>query len=153
QSAPQPSDASPQPMAAPAEAPGAGPGRTISGAPAYDGDKLRRPADYRQWIYLTTGFDMAYNPAMRMGHDMFDNVFAAPEAWAAFQKTGAWPDKTVLVLEARGAQSKGSINKAGHFQSTDLMGLEVHVRDDARFPGRWAFFSFEGDEPSTAQIP
>ena len=24
------------------------------------------------------------------------------------------------------------------------MGMEVHVRDDARFPGKWAFFGFDG---------
>src|SRR6516164_11153807 len=92
----------------------AGTGRS---SPEYtrDGD-LRLPANYREWVYLSTGFDMSYNPAMSMDHHMFDNVFANPEAYQAFLKTGSWPDKTMLVLEVRGAQSKGSINKAGQFQ-------------------------------------
>ncbi len=47
--------------------------------------------------------------------------------------------KTVLVLEERGAQGKGSINQKGNYQG-GVMGLEVHVRDEARFPHKWAFF-------------
>ena len=77
--------------------------------------------------------------------------FVNPQSYQAFLKTGTWPDKTMLVLEVRGAQSKGSINRAGHFQSTEVMGLEVHVKDEARFKsqGSWAFFGFDGDKPST----
>jgi hypothetical protein len=32
------------------------------------------------------------------------------------------------------------------------MGLEVHLRDDARFPGGWAFYGF-GDQAAAAPIP
>lgn len=60
---------------------------------------------------------MSYNPAMRMNHHMFDNVFVNPEAYRVFLRNGLWPDKTVLVLEVRAAQSKGSINKSGQYQS------------------------------------
>jgi hypothetical protein len=93
---------------------------------------------------------MSYNPAMRMGHDMFDNVFVNPEAYKVFVATGTWPDKTVFVVEARGALSRGSINKQGNYQG-ELMGMEVHVKD-ARFPGSWAFFSFD-DGKVSAKIP
>ncbi len=121
---------------------------TPSAAPAYTADgQLRLPEDYRQWIYLGTGFDMSYNPAMRMDHHMFDNVFVNPDAYRSFLQTGTWPDKTMLVLEARGAESKGSINKAGQYQGT-VMGLEVHVKDEARFPGKWAFFVFDEGKPA-----
>ena len=119
-----------------------------SAAPAYTADgQLRLPEDYRLWVYLTTGFDMSYNPALRMGHHMFDNVFVNPDAYRSFLQTGTWPDKTMLVLEARGAESKGSINKLGQYQGT-LMGMEIHVRDDARFPGKWAFFAFDEGKPA-----
>jgi hypothetical protein len=119
--------------------------------PEYTGDaQLRFPEHYRDWVYLTTGFDMSYNPAMRMGHDMFDNVFVNPEAYKAFVETGTWPDKTILVLEARGAQSKGSINQQGSYQGTEVMAVEVHVKDEAHFPGKWAFFGF--DDGKTAKM-
>jgi hypothetical protein len=124
-----------------------------SNVPEYTEDgQLKLPENYRQWVYLTTGFDMSYNPAMRMGHHMFDNVFVNPEAYQAFLRTGTWPDKTVLVLEARGAKDRASINKAGNFQDTDVMGLEVHVKDEARFPGKWAFFPFD-DAKTSKMIP
>ncbi len=77
--------------------------------PAYTAaGELIPPTDYREWIYMSSGLDMNYSdlPAM-MGHSMFDNVFVEPSAWQAFKKTGHWPDKTVFVLEVRGANSKG----------------------------------------------
>jgi hypothetical protein len=119
--------------------------------PEYTSDsRLKLPEQYREWVYLSTGFDMSYNPAMQMDHHMFDNVFVNPEAYRAFLETGTWPDKTMLVLEARSARNKGSINQEGDYQSTDLMGIEVHVKDEARFPGKWAFFGF--DSGKTAKM-
>jgi hypothetical protein len=115
-------------------------------APVYTADgSLKFPANYREWVYLSSGVDMSYSPnAMNMDHSMFDNVFASPEAYREFLETGTWPDKTMLVLEGRKAGTKGSINKSGHFQTGEVMGLEVHVKDAARFrPGKWAFFNVE----------
>jgi len=121
-------------------------GAASNSAPAYasNGDLLP-PANYREWIYLTSGIDMSYTAkaAGMEDHSVFDNVFVNPEAYRSFQATGTWPDKTMMVLEAREARSNGSINKQGHFQGTGAMGLEIHVKDEARFAGKWAFFSFD----------
>jgi Cytochrome P460 len=126
-------------------------------APAYakNGDMLPS-TNYREWIYLTTGIDMSYSPkAMSMGEgmSMFDNVFVNPEAYRSFVATGTWPDKTVMVLEGREARTKGSINQRGHFQAVGVMDFEVHVKDEARFPGKWAFFSFDGPDKNGTLIP
>ncbi|HUK48725.1 MAG TPA: cytochrome P460 family protein [Terriglobales bacterium] len=110
--------------------------------------QLKFPENYREWVYLSSGFDMSYNPAMRMGHHMFDNVFVNPEAYKSFLETGTWPDKTMLVLETRPAEGKGSINQQGNYQSTETMGIEVHLRDSKRFQGGWAFFGFDGTKPA-----
>ncbi len=117
-------------------------------SPSYTADgKLEFPKGYRTWIYLTSGMDMSYvEGPQNTGVSMFDNVFVNPEAWASFQKTGTWPDKTVLVLEVRAGQQNGSINKRGRFQ-TDRVGAEIHVKDTARFKGGWAFFAFDGEKP------
>jgi hypothetical protein len=122
--------------------------------PEYTNDaQLKLPDNYREWVYLTTGYDMSYNPSMQMGdHHMFDNVFVNPEAYKEFVKTGTWPDKTMLVLEGREAQSKGSINQKGSFQSGDVMAVEIHIKDEARFPDKWAFFAF-GDGKTAKMIP
>jgi hypothetical protein len=116
-----------------------------------DAGRLSRPADYREWIYLSSGFDMSYTARAGGGHSMFDNVFVNRSAYDAFRRSGHWPDGTILVLEVRGAESKGSINKAGHFQSREVMGLEAHVRD-ARIPGGWGFYAFE-DKAVATRLP
>jgi hypothetical protein len=125
----------------------------MSSVPQYTSDaQLKMPANYREWIYLTSGFDMSYSKAAMAGmqdHHTFDNVFVNPAAYKAFQKTGTWPDKTMLVLEVRGAEGRGSINQKGNYQGT-VMGLEVHVKDEAHFPGKWAFFGF--DDGKTAKM-
>jgi hypothetical protein len=127
----------------------------VVSSPAYaaNGDLLP-PADYREWIYLTSGIDMSYNPKDNApDHSMFDNVFVNPEAYRSFLATGTWPDKTVMVLEVREARSKGSINQRGHFQGTGLMGFEVHVKDEKRFAGKWAFFDFDAPAKNGTLIP
>ena len=126
----------------------------MSSVPQYTSDaQLKLPENYREWIYLTSGFDMSYNKAAMTGmdHHMFANVFVNPAAYKAFQKTGTWPDKTMLVLEVRGAEGRGSINQKGNYQR-EIMGIEVHVKDEARFPGKWAFFGFD-DDKSAKMIP
>jgi len=122
--------------------------------PAYDknGDLLL-PPDYREWVYLSSGLDMSYNQKSSESMEVFDNVFVDPQAYAKFAATGKWPDKTMLVLEAREAKSKGSINLHGHFQGAGIMGIEVHVKDESRFPGGWAFFDFDSPTVHGTLIP
>jgi hypothetical protein len=124
--------------------------------PAYasNGDLLPL-TNYREWIYLTSGIDMSYSPkaAEVQDHSMFDNVLVSPAAYRSFLATGTWPDKTVIVLEVREARTKGSINQKGHFQGTDVMGFEVHVKDTSRFKGGWAFFDFDAPAKNGTLIP
>ena len=124
-------------------------------APSYASNgEMQPPANYREWVYLSTGIDMSYSPnATQADHSMFDNVFVDPAAYRSFLATGTWPDKTVMVLEVRGAKKKGSINQRGQFQDTAVMGIEVHVKDEKRFPGKWAFFEFDSMQKSGSLIP
>jgi hypothetical protein len=117
-------------------------------APTYTTDGLIvPPTGYREWVYLSSGLDMSYSErAGNAGHSMFDNVFVDPAAWAAFKRTGHWPDKTTFVLELRAASSQGSILKKGQYQASEVMGMELHVRDDAR--GGWGFYGVEGGKPA-----
>jgi hypothetical protein len=118
-------------------------------APAYTASgELIPPADYREWIFLSSGLDMSYAAeASAQGASKthaFDNVFVDPASWAEFKKTGRWPDKTMFVLEARVGGGEASINKAGQFQTERVAAVELHVRDDARFKGGWGFFATGG---------
>lgn len=110
-------------------------------------NQLIRPANYREWIYVTTGVGMSYTPEKtHAANPEFDNIFVAPAAYRAFLQTGKWPDKTMFVLEVRSSASHGSINQGGHFQS-DLVSVEASVKDESRFPEKWAYFSFGGPKP------
>jgi hypothetical protein len=121
------------------------------GHPQYTGDNhLLRPADYREWIFLSSGFGMSYSA--QAGHEMFTNVFVPQWAYQEFLKSGKWPDKTMFVVEDRGATSKGSINKVGHYQ-TDSMGIGVEVKDETRFPDKWAYFNFDEETKFASANP
>lgn len=99
------------------------------------------PSDYREWIFLSSGLDMVYGPkaAASQAHSSFDNVFAPAAAYRSFLASGTWPDKTMLVLEIRAADTNPSINHGGHSQG-GVTGMEVHVKDSSRFSSGWAFF-------------
>ncbi len=116
------------------QAPGDGPRYT-------NGTNLVRPADYREWPFLSSGLGMTYQPSARSesAPPSFTNVFVNPSAYRSFMQTGTWPDKTILVLEIRRSDSEASINKGGRFQ-TGFAGLEAHVKD-SQFPDGWAFFN------------
>ena len=119
--------------------------------PRYDGQNLIRPENYREWIFLSSGLGMNYTPSAR-DDQMFTNVFVPQWSYRQFLASGKWPDKSIFVVEERASQTKGSINKAGHFQ-TDLAGMGVEVKDESRFPDQWAYFSFGFDTKTAAARP
>lgn len=114
-------------------------------------NELLKPTAYRSWVFLSSGFGMTYNPAAG-GHDMFTNVFVPAWAYGEFLKSGKWPDKTMFVVEERGADSRSSINQHGQYQ-TELMGIGVEVKDATHYPEKWAYFNFEGSETAASANP
>jgi hypothetical protein len=119
---------------------------------AQEQETMAVPADYRQWVFLTASLDLNYNTTAEPGHHMLDNVFVNPEAHAAFLKTGTWPVGAILIKENRMAESAGTLSKAGHFQA-DVMNLEIHIKDGARFPGKWSFFVSEDGKARGKLMP
>lgn len=112
---------------------------------------LLRPDDYREWMFLSAGYGMNYSPSPG-SHEMFTNVFVPRWAYEKFVSSGKWPDQTMFVIDERDAQSKGSINKTGHFQ-TDLMGLAVEVKDSSHFPETWGYFAFDAEGKTAEAMP
>ena len=116
--------------------------------PEYTADgQLKLPEHYREWIYLSSDFYVSSDPAKaQMGPQKgFINVFVDPSAYQAFLKTGTWADKTMFVAEVRRAADMPSLipSHNGSDQSA-AVGVAVHIKDTARFPGQWAFFDFKG---------
>jgi hypothetical protein len=119
--------------------------------PRYSGQNLIRPENYREWIFLSSGLGMDYNASVG-GPERFTNVFVPQWSYRQFLATGKWPDKSIFVVEDRGSQSKGSINKTGHFQ-TEFAGMGVEVKDESRFPEKWAYFNFGPDTKTAGANP
>jgi Cytochrome P460 len=114
--------------------------------------KLLRPEGYRKWVFVSSGYGMSYSQSAS-GMQMFTNVFVTPAAYDYFVAKGTWPDKTIFVLEVYGSTSRGSINKHGSYQ-TALSGLDVEVKDEARFVDKWAYFNFsETARAASADTP
>src|SRR5580700_6281401 len=120
--------------------------------PQYD-DKgqLMRPADYREWMFLSAGYGMNYSPEPG-GHEMFTNVFVQRWAYNEFLSSGKWPEQSMFVIDERDAASRSSINQKGHYQ-TDLMGLAVEVKDSAKNPDKWAYYAFDADGKTAEAMP
>jgi len=58
--------------------------------PQYDSKgNLLRPADYRDWEFLSAGYGMNYSRAPN-NHDLFTTVFVQRWAYEEFLKIGKW---------------------------------------------------------------
>jgi len=122
-------------------------------APSFNAaGELERPADFREWIYLTTGLDMFYGPVANATRgergSVFTNVYVTPDAYREFMRSGKWPDRTMFILEARRAETAASIDNVGKSQGS-LLAIESAVKDTARFGANagsngWGYFTFDG---------
>ena len=114
-------------------------------------NRLLRPSDYREWIFLSSSIGLNYPPpGAPAGPQRFDNVFVNPSSYRSFLQTGKWPDKTIWVLEFRGVGKESVANRLGQFQ-TGLVGFEANVKD-SRFPDGWGYFAFRTGESSAAPL-
>jgi hypothetical protein len=125
--------------------------RVTDGASFTGEGAVKRPADYREWVFVTTGLGMSYAPeAQAVGAGpgrppVFDNVFVNRQSYRAFLQTGRWPDGTMFILELRRSERHVSIDTGGQTQS-GVLGIEAAVKDSSRFAatGGWAYFGFGG---------
>jgi hypothetical protein len=128
-------------------------GQTPAEGPQYTADnQLKRPADYRDWVYLSTSVGLQYGPSANPGNPAFENVYVNPRAYKQFVQTGKWPDKTILVLEIRRLLEKGTFAQGGQYQG-ELITLEAAVKDEQRFPEKWAYFGLGKNDQAAPPLP
>lgn len=120
---------------------------TASNLPSYRSDgKLLLPANYREWVFLSSGFGMNYSNGGG-SHPMFTNVYVRPDAYQGFKSAGKWPDKSLFVVEIY-SPATGSINKSGYYQDK-FQGLDIEVKDSSR-PSEWTYYNFSpGDREAS----
>jgi len=127
-----------------------------SGWALYDeAGQLIKPDNYREWVTIGTGLNMAYGPPLEAASATppFTNVFVSPAAYRSFLKTGGWPNRTVFILEIRASTPvNANTGNNGYFQG-ELLGIEAEVKDEKRFPGKWGFFNLGRTATIGQEIP
>jgi hypothetical protein len=127
--------------------------QTPTDGPQYMSDnRLMRPLNYRDWIYLSSSLGLQYGPGANSADPPFENVYVNPSAYGEFMKSGKWPDKTIFVLEIRRSMDKGSFAQGGRYQG-ELVRMEAAVKDESRFPEKWAYFDLGRDAESAKAFP
>ena len=117
---------------------------------------VNQPVEWRKWVFV--GAPLTPN-ALNGGEAPFPeyhNVYVEPSAYAAYEKTGNWPEGTQIakelttIYEHDNDEVGASMEVSGRgFQQGEFSGLELTVKDSSRFsnmPGGWAYFSF-GHKP------
>ena len=112
--------------------------------PRFNGrGELMRPQGYREWVFVGSSLAMSYEKKPeKVKHLKFHHLYINRDAYYEFEKSGTFPEGTILVMEVLTAGSHASINRQGHF-ADQVSGLEAAVKDSSRFPERWAYFSFD----------
>src|SRR5215470_18025739 len=114
--------------------------------PTYtDKGRLTRPEGYREWMFVGANLGMGYNEGQPANPRLnYHNIYIQREAFKVYEKTGKFPDKTMLVMEVLAKGEKESINRQGSFEDKKI-GIEVALKDETRFPDKWAYFNFIGE--------
>jgi len=114
-----------------------------------DSGQLLLPRGYRRWIYVGAPLTPNDMNAGKAAFPEFHSVYINPEAFKEYEKTGEFPDGTVLIKELVSVGSKAATSGKGYFMG-EFIGREVAVKNTNRFkdaPGNWAYFSFGHEYP------
>ena len=106
--------------------------------------ELVRPTGYRKWTYVGTPLTPNDMNDGNAPFPEFHSVYINPDAYNHYEKTGEFPNGTVLVKELIDVGDKEASSGKGYFMG-NFVGLEVSIKDKSRFknePGNWAYFSF-----------
>lgn len=136
----------------------AGEGDSIGAAVFNNAGELEQPEGFREWVFIGAPLTPNGLNDGKAGFPEFHHVYVNPDAWAVYQRTGEFPDGTViakeLVLLLKGDYKDGSKNAPsgrGYFAGK-FNGMDVMVKDSKRFPENngWGFFNFGHNAPPYA---
>lgn len=118
-------------------------------------DELVLPEGFREWVFIGAPLTPHGLNNGKAGFPEYHHVYVNPDAFAVYQRTGEFPDGTViakeLVLLQKGDFKDGSKNAPsgrGYFAG-EFQGMDVMVKDSARFKDTndWGFFNFGHHAP------
>ncbi len=109
-----------------------------------EGNQLKRPVDYRSWVYVGTPLTPNDMNNGKAAFPEFHNVYIDPVSYDQYKATGKWRDGTILVKELVSVGTKAAVSGNGYFMG-EFIGLEATIKSSKHFanePGNWAYFSF-----------
>jgi hypothetical protein len=116
--------------------------------------KLKQPVGFRKWVFVGSPLTPNDLNGGEANFPEFHAVYMDPESYAHYEKTGEFPDGTILVKELSSVGSKEAPSGKGYFQG-DITGLDAAIKDSKRFkdePGSWAYFSFGHKYPLKGEV-
>ena len=117
--------------------------------------ELVLPKGYHQWVYLGSPLTPHALNGGAAGFPEYHNVYTQPQAFAAYRKTGEWPEGTIMFKELQllrpSTSPDGSsveVSGRGYFPGV-LNGVDISVKDSARYADTdgWGFFTFGHHAP------
>ncbi len=121
--------------------------------------ELILPQGYHQWVFLGSPLTPHALNGGNAPFPEYHNVYVQPEAFAAYRKTGDWPEGTILLKELQlttPAQhpdgSSVEVSGRGFFPGA-RNGIDISVKDSKRFADTndWGFFNFGHHAPPYAE--
>jgi len=118
-------------------------------------DELLLPEGFREWVFIGAPLTPHGLNNGKAGFPEYHHVYVNPDAFAVYQRTGEFPEGTViakeLVLLQKGDYKDGSKNAPSGrgFFAGEFQGMDVMVKDNARFKATngWGFFNFGHNAP------
>jgi len=117
--------------------------------------ELVLPENFREWVFIGAPLTPHGLNDGKAGFPEYHHVYVNPDAFAVYQRTGEFPDGTViakeLVLLQKGDFKDGSkLAPSGRgFFAGEFQGMDVMVKDSKRFKdtNAWGFFNFGHHSP------
>ncbi len=127
--------------------------RDTADLPRFTGKSMECPTGYDTWPIVGASLGLSYSSQSSSGPGSFHRVYMNPSSYAAFKKTGNFPDGTTFVLAIHEARERGSILRGGYYEG-ETEALEASVKDRSRFATGWAYFDFaNGARKSATPFP
>jgi hypothetical protein len=112
--------------------------------------KMKLPTGYREWVFIGSPLTPQGLNDGKAAFPEFHDVYVERRNFDAYQKTGKFPEGTVLVKELALVQnptfpdgSRKEPSGRGYFDG-DFNGMDVSVKNSKRFAGTngWGYFTF-----------
>jgi hypothetical protein len=109
---------------------------------------LVRPIGWEQWIFLGSALNLSYSTGAPPTTDILSVVYMEPTAYRHFKTTGEFREGTMTALATYRTAAAGPPAERG-IVPTAPIGFEMSVKDRAKTPEGWGFYSFDGGPTAT----